>query len=360
MRRSAASTQLVSSLPAAMSRKVCASASAFLRAASRMAAASSKGTHSTRAGVHLPAAPRRLAARAAGDGGRWGRRWTSASRVRCSEGRLPVAGGCGGWTLFVRLASLQREEVMRRAKFLCPSSIDRANRQFVLTASLTIGILWWSVTVFEAGAPTSEWPREGRLEAGRYRQADPAGSAGGLNRYLYAGADGMLNVDPQGLWWMPTHRDQSALAGIAAGMPGAWSLDLGRRVAGVDKAPHSQDPENSAWHAMRPPSWTDARVQEYYKAYVEARLGNCTKEALADALHAIQDSYSPSHLELQPWEGTPGRDVPLADWLRRWLEIVHHGAQEAPVAGNLPQLARATIASRNAIQQWMNNCSCRR
>ena len=55
-------------------------------------------------------------------------------------------------------------------------------------------------------------------ELGRYATADPMGLAGGVNPYVYAGANPLTNVDPLGLYQSDIHYYMTMFLGIAAGM----------------------------------------------------------------------------------------------------------------------------------------------
>ncbi len=100
-------------------------------------------------------------------------------------------------------------------------------------------------------------------------------------------------------------RDAIAQAG------GTSCKNLPQNVALVDRLPHSQDPENSFWHAMRDgtnPNETASTAAAAYNNYIAKQEGSCTCSGLARAIHAIEDSHAAGHKDLPTVDkGWPSR-----------------------------------------------------
>jgi hypothetical protein len=114
-------------------------------------------------------------------------------------------------------------------------------------------------------------------------------------------------------------------------------------VALVDSLPHSQDPENSHWHAMRNgknPGATAESAQRDYETYVQQSWNLCTCQGLARAIHAVQDSHAAGHAGFQRWSG----GIPSAS------HLYHDGYPSKDERGG------ALSDSMRIIRQYQANC----
>jgi RHS repeat-associated protein len=137
----------------------------------------------------------------------------------------------------------------------------------------------------------------------RFISEDPIGWASGqTNNYAYVGGDPVNRSDPFGLFGPWTHRDIT-IAALKGRSPFCLQ-HLPQLVPGVDLLPHSQDPQNSYWHAMRDANGQSIEeAKSLFNDYVAQNMTDGTLEGLARALHAVQDSFSWAHEGFQPWDG---------------------------------------------------------
>ena len=155
---------------------------------------------------------------------------------------------------------------------------------------------------------------------GRYIESDPIGLVGGLNTYGYVGGNPFKWVDPLGLF-IPSHHAEASRA--AARKIGCENIanELGKKTAAVDSKPGSQDPENAYEHAMRDGynNQSVAEAQALYQNWVNSQGASSDLADIADALHALQDSFSPAHVGFLPWNGYDNTDLE---------DLLWHGIQD--------------------------------
>lgn len=232
----------------------------------------------------------------------------------------------------------------------------------------SIGLALATILVISTGEsrwardPPSDWLRyrDHISTHARYRQADPVGLAAGTNRMAYADGNALARMDPDGLWWAGLHNSWGYTQAVAAGFPHAWAARLGKRISDVDRKAGSQEPEQSHWHAMRDPNWSEAEAKARFDQHVESELAKCTMEGLAFALHAIQDSHAPAHRDFKPWGGMPPLASYMADLLGDWGSVVIHVVRDAPTPWNIPEILRTKHATFDTIQRWKAQCQCAR
>ncbi len=151
----------------------------------------------------------------------------------------------------------------------------------------------------------------------RFISEDQIQFFGGMNFYAYSGADPVNYIDPAGLFTPPNHRVISREAGEAAGLSPEAAQALANAVADVDYRPGSQgtDAASANTHAMsgRKPHrrlrWQ--RCDEAYQGTQDQIQQAMNSGDIPQALHTIQDAWSPSHQGYPRWYGIP---TPVHVW----------------------------------------------
>ncbi|WP_279255668.1 RHS repeat domain-containing protein [Shewanella xiamenensis] len=222
-------------------------------------------------------------------------------------------------------------------------------------------VLTSSISEFNIGFPGQYFDMESSLyynmfryydpQLGRYIQSDPIGLAGGSNTYTYTYAENnsIALTDPTGLFVPGFH---NRWTNEAMGMLGCSCGSLGSDVAGVDFRPGSQMPENSYTHHMRDGK-VDQPIQdatELYNELISKGLTSCNKDDLAAGIHALQDSFSPAHRDMQPWNGM--NYLNPAVWA--------HGVQDSVASITTSNAVRAATASYIKSSAWfkLGGCGC--
>ena len=189
------------------------------------------------------------------------------------------------------------------------------------------------------------WFRNYDPNTGRYVQSDPLGLLGGINTYEYVDENPLIYSDPSGLFSGYYHEQITERAEKQMGMTGFQGLP--QDVSGVDNIPHSQDPQNSYWHAMSNGLTHESpqHAEKLFDNYVTSQIATCTQEGLARALHAVQDSTAAGHQGFQPWSG----------WLHPIMVARHALGDIAPDAKNVDS---AVQKSKMVIKRFEEKCPC--
>ncbi len=148
------------------------------------------------------------------------------------------------------------------------------------------------------------WHRYYDPKTGRYLTPDPIGLDGGINRYVYVDNRPLSGIDAVGLWvgWIHKEITEQAAAKLNCNKRAA---ELADATAGVDRLEGAQYPENAYWHAMvngkNPKEKWPEDIRKYHDLIEKGRK-SCSTDGIKFALHALQDSYAPSH-RFKPWLG---------------------------------------------------------
>jgi RHS repeat-associated protein len=161
----------------------------------------------------------------------------------------------------------------------------------------------------------------------RFISQDPIGFDGGqMNLYGYAGDDPIDGNDPMGtslsdVHWLETY---NAARAVGYTVSDAWSL--ADQVAAIDFQDGTQDAGAANQHAMA----IDLGGRKPKQTICQAFSGTANIVAngdLAQALHAIQDSYSASH-QYSPWNG--GKyGIHWPGWAHVYDDLWYHDEAEA-------------------------------
>ena len=114
---------------------------------------------------------------------------------------------------------------------------------------------------------------------------------------------------------------------------------------GINFTGFSQDPENAHMHAMCAPGMSQLACQSRYQDYIEEQIASCTKQGLAKAIHAAQDSYAGGHRDFHSYTGF---------WS---LPPTHIYKDAFPSPGEVYGVPRVT---QNIIERFNETCSCKK
>lgn len=162
----------------------------------------------------------------------------------------------------------------------------------------------------QGGAPSS---CQSRLPVALMQSVFELGS--GLNIYAYVSSSPLEGIDPAGLFCSQIHIGITYNAMRNAGASMANSLAVAMHSALVDVLPTpriSQSVSSANRHAMARPSQTEDEAREKTQELIERNIRKCTREGLANALHAAQDSPAVGH-RYRVYDGSVGIAHMLSD-----------------------------------------------
>ncbi|WP_326923866.1 RHS repeat-associated core domain-containing protein, partial [Delftia sp. RIT313] len=200
---------------------------------------------------------------------------------------------------------------------------------------------------------------------GSYINQDPMGLSGGINLSIYI-KDPNWGIDPLGLWGSQKGAYVHQRAGYLV-YGKEISLDSVRKINDGQiwaDAPQHQTGEYSYMHAMRNSPHTSikdacSKTNEFInkhasEALAKKKSGNMDEAYFhfGAALHAMQDSTSPSHRGFQVWSGEEG-----------FLDKAHHVSQEIVQPGENSDLRKITEQAwkgfkGNDINAFKITCGC--
>jgi RHS repeat-associated protein len=193
--------------------------------------------------------------------------------------------------------------------------------------------------------------RDYAAQIGKWTAKDPIRFASTeTNQLTYALNDPVNRLDQRGLfvsWW---HSYFTAQGALQAGLTESVANQLAEQVVGVDSDdshPGTQDPKNAFMHAMCTPFTSIDACMARIADHINEQMSRCTRDGLAQAIHAKQDSFSFAHANGQTWPGM------LAMW---GAPLLIHGILD--LTPDFYSFYRIPNVTANMIKQFANQCKC--